>query len=371
MAKNRRAKVLDLNLAAAPVEGGLMWLEVRALGLEGQGWTDTQSPYDRLPARAEALVPPLVWQLGQNSAGLSVHFVTDARKIAARWRLRVAQVASPHMAATGVSGLGLHVRARGLWRHLMTTQPAKFPDGEGVLAAELPGRRLEYRLYLPLYNGVETVHLGLPPEAHVATFAPQPPGRRIVFYGTSIVQGGCASRPGMAYPAILGRRLGRETINLGFSGSGRMEPALAELIAELEAAAYVLDCLPNLQPTEAVERVEPFVRLLRGRRPRTPIVLVESIRYEHAPYAPTYRERTAGINAALRAAYRRMTDSGIAGLHYVPGDRLLGDDGEATVDGVHPTDVGFLRMADVLEPALRKVLSRPRRCPGSAGPKRR
>src|ERR1017187_7975974 len=155
--------------------------------------------------------------------------------------------------------------------------------------------RREYLLYLPLYNGVEEVKIGVPPEAKFESALPRPAGLKpIVFYGTSIVQGGCASRPGMAYPAILGRRLDRPQINLGFSGNAWSEPEVAQLLAELDPAAYVLDPLPNMKEEWVVPRLARFVEILRGAHPKTPIVLVENVPY------PRSEERRVGKECRSR-----------------------------------------------------------------------
>jgi hypothetical protein len=220
-----------------------------------------------------------------------------------------------------------------------------------------PGRR-QYRLYLPLYNALEAVAIGVPPEA---AFEPAPPwpkraARPICFYGTSITQGGCASRPGMAYPAILGRRRDWPTINLGFSGNAQSEPEIAELLAELDPAVYVLDPLPNMKPEWVAERMEPFIRKLRAAHPRTPIVLVEHIEIGNGLFVPTRRSSYTTSNAHLRKIFDKLVRAGDRRLFYVRGEKLLGDDGEGTVDGVHPTDLGFVRMADAIEPVLKRVL---------------
>lgn len=178
----------------------------------------------------------------------------------------------------------------------------------------------------------------------------------MVFYGTSIVHGGCASRPGMAYPAILGRRLDRSVVNLGFSGNGPLDPELGVLLAELDASVYVLDCAPNMNPALITERTEPFVKALRKARPDTPIVVVENIQYQAGAFLPASRQSYIDKNNALRAAYEKLKADGMTGLYYVACDALLGNDGEATVDGTHPNDLGFMRMADALEPALRAAL---------------
>jgi lysophospholipase L1-like esterase len=160
----------------------------------------------------------------------------------------------------------------------------------------------------------------------------------------------------MAYPAIVGRHLERPVINLGFSGSGTMDPEVGALLAELDAAVYVIDCLPNMRADAVAARTEPLVRQLRTARPKTPIVLVEDRTFTNAALIPNQREHHAASRAALRAAYERLKAAGVEGLAYVEGEHLLGDDGEATVDASHPTDLGMLRMAEALEPVLKPLL---------------
>lgn len=351
---------LDTNFAPTRIEGAQSWYDIRDLGVEGRAFSDTHHDYDRLPVRAQQRVREPVWHLSRHSAGMCVRFVTDAVRIAARWRLRFEELGLPHMPATGVSGLDLFLRHEGAWRWVGVGRPTAFPDSEAALVSDAlaPGRR-EFLLYLPLYNGVERVELGLPREASLEPAPPYPPARRkpICFYGTSIVQGGCAARPGMAYPAILARRLDWPHENMGFSGNGRLEPEVADLLAELDPAAYVLDPVPNNQPDGVRQRMGPFVRRLRQARSHTPIVLVGSILYQQAPFVPAVRQRCEQNNAALREVHAQLIDEGVDGLHFVPGETLLGDDGLATVDGAHPSDLGFMRIADALEPTLRRALA--------------
>jgi len=146
-------------------------------------------------------------------------------------------------------------------------------------------------------------------------------------------------------------------INLGFSGAGKMEPELAQLLAELDVAAYVLDCLPNMSAEMVGERLEPFVEALRQARPDTPILLVENIAYQSGFFIPDKRELYQGKNRAHRKAYKQLLAKGTKNLHYAQCKGLLGNDGDATVDGVHPTDLGFYRFADALEPLLRRILN--------------
>jgi hypothetical protein len=342
---------------AAPA-AELAWTDIRSLGVEGRGWNDTPDFYGRLPAAAKTVVRPPVWDLSRHSAGLLVRFVTDAPAIHARWAVTSGSLAMPHMPATGVSGLDLYVRAPGReWRWLATAMPRAMTNSQALVAGLPPGER-EYLLYLPLYNGLQSAELGVPAPASLRSANPWGPGVRkpAVFYGTSIVQGGCASRPGMAHPAILGRRFNWPTINLGFSGNGRMEPELADLLAELDPAVYVLDCLPNMSAAEVAGRVEPFVRRLKAAHPQTPVVLVEDRTFPAACLLPGPRQEQRERRAALARAFANLRKAGVSRLYYVRGESLLGADGEATVDGSHPTDLGFLRQAETLARILKPLL---------------
>lgn len=330
----------------------LWWIDAATLGLEGQGWGNESVPFTRLPDRAEALVPPRVWDLSRDSSGLVVHFTSDSPTLTARWSLRRPELAMRHMPASGVSGLDLYVRIQGGWRWLAVGQRITSQEVTQILFKDQPTARREYLLFLPLYNGVSSVSLGIDVGATIEPV--HATARPIVVYGTSIVQGGCASRPGMAYTAILRRRLDRPLINLGFSGNGRSEPELAHLIAELDAAVFVLDSLPNLQPDE-VQRVDAFIGILRAKHPETPVVLIGSIRYANAEHIAERRERVRRSNQTLQAIFERRSQSD-PNLWMVPGDSLLDADGEGTVDGTHPTDLGFVRMARTIEPELRQAI---------------
>jgi lysophospholipase L1-like esterase len=356
MAMTESIEKLDRNFAPCQSDGDRQWYDIRDIGVEGRGYHDTRHDFDRFPARAQAMVPDVVWDLSQCGAGMTVRFVTDAPTVAARWSLRFEAMAMDHLAATAMSGLDLYVRDdAGRWRWVGLGRPTKQIGNDAMLIKEdmSPGKR-EFMLYLPLYNGVESVSIGLPTGS---TIEPAPAWkdnkrRPICFYGSSIVQGGCAARPGMAYPAIISRRLDHPHYNFGFSGNGKAEVEVAQLLGELNPAAYILDPVPNLTKELIVERIEPFVHTLRAVHAATPIVLVENVPYQQAAFVPGIAERLKAFNDALRDAFDRLITSGVANLHLVPGDALLGDDGEATVDGTHPTDLGFLRMADVLMPVI-------------------
>ena len=351
-------------LRAAPESNKVAWHDVAAWGVEGKGWQKTQRYYDRLPSGAEKAVRRAVWGLSRHSAGMLTRFATDAREIHVRYSLLSPRVAMPHMPATGVSGVDLYALDGATWRWVGVSRPAS-QKVQGKLASSLKpsGEALrQFMLYLPLYNGIESLEIGVPDGAEFRPVKPRG-GPSIVFYGTSIMHGACASRPGMAIPAIVGRKLGRPVINLGFSGNGRLEMELARLMSELDAAAYCLDCLPNLHAELVKARTEPFVKFLRKQKPETPIVLVEGRFYADAWINTARAARNQGNHREFRAAYERLTRAGVGGLHYLAADELLGDDNEGTTDGSHPNDLGMMRYAEAYGRVLRPLI-------GNANPPR-
>jgi hypothetical protein len=187
-----------------------------------------------------------------------------------------------------------------------------------------------------MYETVDSVFIGVNNGSDIKTIERSSIFRNIkpiVFYGTSIVEGASAMRPGMAYPSIISRRLGVEAINLGFSGNALLDKPIGEAMAEINASCYVMDCGPNLSP-----------------------LLVENIVYPHARFDQKVRMKVDSTNIVFNHAFTTLHKSGMKGLYYLQADKLIGEDGEATVDGVHPTDLGFMRLANEIEKRLRKIL---------------
>ncbi len=349
---------LDPNFARPDPEKGLLWYDIRALGVEGRGFDDTKAFYDRLPARAEGVVPDPVWQLSHMTTGMRVRFVTNATSVSVRWKLTLPELAMPHMPATGVSGFDLYADHEGTWRYVGVARPRHFPNDEYVLEKSMSAVDRHYLMHLPIYNGVEEVSGGISKDASIAKAPAYPENLRkpLVVYGGSVVQGSCASRPGMTYPNILGRRLRRTAINMGVSGNGRAEVEMARFLGEIDAAAYVIDTLGNMDEPMIRERMVPFVTALRTARPKAPIVLVEHFFYPADIFVPWMKLVHDGYNRELADAFAKLTAAGVDNIHLLKGDHLYGHDGDCTVDGTHPTDLGFSRIADAQEPLLRSLL---------------
>jgi len=327
------------------------WVDARSLTVDGRGWSDPSSPWARLPASAKGVVRDAVWDLSRHSAGIAVRFRTNGGPLSVRWTLGSDSLEMPHMPATGVSGIDVYTRNRtGVWRFAGNLRPSKRQSQGSVILPH--SERLEVMLYLPLYNAALSVEVASPGGPTPIPAPPRPAGRDRpwVIYGTSIAQGGCASRPGMAWPTILARRIDRPAINLGFSGNGKLDPEMGPLLAELDPAFYVIDCLHNcgsLSRSEIEQRVTGLVNTVRARRSAPILFVGRSAIDDRVPVdeRSLWQEATVG---RLRAA-------GIPNLHVVSGTRLNGGDGDATVDGVHPNDLGMVRHADALEAVERRL----------------
>ena len=336
-------------------EDDVDWYDVKEFGVEGKGWSETKKYFDRLPAKAEGFVRDQVWNLSRDSAGMCFRFVSDSPNIYVRYELSRESLSMTHMAATGHSGVDLYAQdGMGIDRWVAVVRPGK-QKMDTTLAKDLaPGSR-RYTLYLPLRNGVESLEIGVVRGQSFTALSPRNE-KPIVFYGTSIMHGACASRPGMAFPSILGRRLRRPIINLGFAGNGRMEIEVGSLLVELNPCVFVIDCLPNMNESTVSERAVPLVKKIRETHEKTPILLVEDRSFTSTRFFPARKQRHQKNRIALKNAFKELQNLGIKNIFYLDGDNLLGQDGEAATDGSHPSDLGMVRYADAYEPALRAIL---------------
>ena len=330
--------------------------------IAGQAWPDeVGAPYDRLPIRAEKNVREPVWHLSKHSAGLSVRFWTNAKNIQVRYQVK-GEKALPHMPATGVSGLDLYSKSyHGEWLRCWGTYQLNeesnyhFIIDQNDQTYEKYGQ--EYQLFLPLYNEVVKLEIGVAEESFLNPL-PLRGEKAIVAYGTSICQGACASRPGMAWTSILERKLERPFINLGFSGNGRMEPELIDLLAEIDAKLYILDCLPNLSPQkhDTYQLTVNAVKRLRKKRPGVPIILTAHLGYAHDRNNQKSRNKYQALNKALIRAVNQLKSEGYSNVFLLQKEEL-GLSFDSYVDQIHPNDYGMVQYAEAYEKLIRKVLN--------------
>lgn len=176
----------------------------------------------------------------------------------------------------------------------------------------------------------------------------------VVFYGTSILQGGCASRPRMAHTNIISRWLNRECINLGFSGNALLDLEIAEVMAGVDASVYVLDFVPNANVQQMKERADKFYTIIRSRHPDTPVIFLEDPIFTHTRFDQRIAEEVARKNETVNAVFQSLKKRGEKNIYMISSKDMLGHDGEATVDGVHFTDLGMMRYAELVCPIIKK-----------------
>ena len=339
----------------------LTWSLADAAPLElgGFPWYAEDGVFRRLPVHPPEPLPEGVEGLANSTAGGTLRLRTDSRRLALRVEL-AGRANMDHMPATGQCGFDLYVGAPGAERFARVVRYDHTQiDYEVELFSQPERAWRDLTLHFPLYQGVRRLEIGLEPGAELAAPAPRRITTPLVFYGTSITQGGCAARPGMAYPAILARRLQAECLNLGFSGNGRGEPEVARALALLPACAlFVLDYDANCPDAEHLSRTLPvFIEILRQRHRDTPILVVSRIRSATEAWNPDAAAGRETRAAAQQQVVQRLGAAGDKRLFFLDGADLLGDGyDECTVDGSHPTDLGFLRMADSMEPLLRSIL---------------
>lgn len=323
--------------------------------IHNQAWNEDGGNYSRLPMRAKDNVRKPLWDLSRNSAGLALRFTTDAKNINVKYTVD-GPFNMPHMPSTGVSGIDLYRDSDkafcfGGYSFADTVRYSYTVDRESLTPDS-------YTIYLPLYNTVTHLEIGVP-EGSSFSFLPPADMKPVVAYGTSITQGACASRPAMAWTNIVERKLGMPLINIGFSGNGKLEPALIDLIGEIDASAYVIDCMQNLGnvTADSLDRlVYNAVTRLRSIRPSTPILLVDHSGYSNAGSNAGQHAVVDRCNSVQAAAYRRLLEEGVEGLYYLTREEL-GFDPDGWVDYVHPSDYGMAAQAKAVTAKLQEILS--------------
>lgn len=329
--------------------------------VHNQIWSgnDIHSFYDRLPAKAEKNIRKEVWDLSENSAGLKLVFNTNAKEITVRYTTKSKKYAMSHFSAMGVSGLDLFSEnTDGSWA--WANGKFQFKDTITYKYTNLSIGKLKYKndasfhLYLPLYNSVAWLEIGVP-SGSTFQFIPVSNEKPIVVYGTSIVQGACASRPGMAWTNILNRQLNSPVINLGFSGNGRLEKELIDLIVEKEAKMFIIDCLPNIvdEPQSIKAKIIYATKTIRAKYPHTPIVFSD-----HSAYLENGMDsiRTSNLIRANNISFntfKELKAGGIKKLFYIT-QKDIGLNINDSVDGTHPTDIGMLKYMKVYKRLINK-----------------
>ncbi|PAV31225.1 hypothetical protein CIL05_00785 [Virgibacillus profundi] len=329
--------------------------------LTGFAWFQKEKIYRRFPKQPVAKLPDRVNELADCTSGGQIRFKTNTRKLEIKVTLS-GEANMGHMSALGQCGFDVYVGEPGKQQYLSSAIP---PLNEKIYESTLwhfgskLDELLEVTINFPLYQGVEEVLVGIDPDAVIQQPKPYQTEKRAIFYGTSITQGGCASRPGMSYTNILSRRFPLEFINLGFSGSGKGEKEVALSAREIERpGCFVIDYEGNVNADQYNATLLPFIELYREWHPFVPIIVMSRIRYAkhlNDEQGKDY-ERRREISRSTVAELQRKGDKYIS---FLDGSQLLGENWhECTVDGVHPNDLGFMKMADGIEDVLRTSLEK-------------
>jgi hypothetical protein len=328
--------------------------------LSGFPWIKEDKVYRRMPLKPPKPLPENVFKLAHHTSGGQVSFATDSARLAIRVCL-TGKSGMDHMALTGQCGFDCYISESGRNVFCSVTR-FKYNNTiyESLLYNVKDSILRHVTINFPLYQGVKQVLIGLNDEAHLYPPKPYRLNQPIVFYGTSITQGGCASRPGMNYTNIISRKLNMECINFGFSGSGRGEPEVAQMVASIkEPACFVIDYEANAWPGNRLENtLVNFIKILRKTHRSVPVLVVSKIRYANENLISEKLERRLYYREFQRKIVEGFRNKGDKNIHFCDASGFFGDDfDECTVDGVHPTDLGFYRIAESLAPVIKKILN--------------
>jgi lysophospholipase L1-like esterase len=339
-------------------EASLHWIPLSTQNVEVYGlpwYGENGGDLFRLPSRLKDTYRKPVWNLAQAPSGGRIRFRTDSTTLA----IRLEYPEPPdmkNMHAYGETGVDLY--ADGVYCGTAIADRDAKPGKiyEHTYYKDQPRTAREITLYLPLYSGVKVLGIGLDSDARTERARSFTVSRPIVFYGTSITQGGCASRPGMSYQAILGRALNADFVNLGFSGNGLGEPELARAVADIDASAFVMDMAQNNPTVESLAQAyAPFLETIRAKHPDTPILVITPIYAAHESWSRD--DRLESMRELIRRAAAQRIATGDRHIEIIEGTDLLGPTrGDGLVDGTHPNDLGFQWMAEGLAARVGKVL---------------
>lgn len=344
--------------------GDTKWYAGENMPLLGKGIdpATTVNRYQRLPDSMKTVVRrDAVYYLGTNSAGMALRFASNSPYIKVKWK-SVHKNLMNHMTPTGTRGLDLYAMLPdSSWTFVNSARPNMDSHyTETTIINNMDPEWREYMLYLSLYDGTDSVYVGIDSDYELTDPTVNLPrvDKPVVFYGTSILQGGCANRAGNCHTNILRRRLNRDMINFGFSGNGQLDLEIAEVLAAVpDPAMYVLDFVPNCSDEQIDTLMVPFVEILEKAHPGIPMLFVEDPNFPHKRFDKHIRNEVDRRNGLMRNQYEKLA-ARYPNFYYLPADDIMGHDGEATVDGLHFTDMGFTRFANLLEPILNEILEK-------------
>lgn len=319
---------------------------------------DTPLPFHRMDTTTYANLPVTVKNRMTHSSGIAISFKTDSNSIHSKWCNPDSDLSNMNSVMTSVAfrGLDLYAKENGQWQFVGVALPERGNScSVAKIVENLNGNLREYLLYLPIYSETLSLEIGVDEES-VIIKGRNPFKKRILVYGSSIVQGASASRPGMTYPARLSRSTGLNFLNLGMSGVARMEEEVANMIADIEADAFILDCIPNSSPQQVKERTANLIETIRAKHKKAPIILLQSVIREKGYFDESLGAHVRKQNESAYEEFVKIKESGFDNIHFIFADDFLGFDHEGTVDGTHPNDLGFTRMIESISPQILSIV---------------
>lgn len=307
--------------------------------------------FRRIPQEVADSVSPGVAYLNTNTAGGRIRFRTNSLYIAIK-AVMPDNCTMAHITMIGQSGFDIYADNGGECRYLGSYFPNNRNHGfEANLNTD--GEMHTYTINMPLYDPVEELYIGISENAELEAPEEYSYDKPVVYYGSSITQGGCASRPGNAYEAMISRKLDCDYINLGFSGNGRGEQTIADYMASLDPLVFVSDYDHNAPNPEHLEATHyNLYKTFRAVHPNTPYIMVSK---------PDYKENDADEKRRriIYKSYKKALEEGDKHIYYIDGAHIF--DGEfrdsCTVDGIHPNDLGFFRMAIIIGEVVEQAKS--------------
>ncbi len=319
--------------------------------LEPNGSREYQ--FQRFPQKYKDHIRKEVWNLSENSAGVSVSFSSNTSKLFIRWTLKN-HFNMHHMTDVGVNGLDLYHKKNNEWHFISAGIPFDLKN-ETYLFKGLPKELRHYRIHFPLYNTLTDLELGFDSNSNIEIINKNGPS--LIFYGTSITQGGCASRPGLAYTNIISRKLNRNCINLGFSGNGHLEISIAHVLSKIDNAIFIIDCMWNIDEKMVIENTQPFLNALQSKKNNPNCSIVFHDQYLSNLNHPDKKFIQSVImkNMTLKKQIDNEINRGFKNLYLIEQDGCINKDTEATVDGIHFNDLGFERYSKHLINKLQEI----------------
>lgn len=316
--------------------------------VDGLAWFTEDKEYVRIPKRFRSNLNEGIKVLADHTSGGCVRFRTNSNTIAIKATIADATTMN-HMTRVGSAGFDVYVNNEFRYMAVSYYQTSEI---DCLPSVNLGSEEKEITINFPLYNGVNELYIGLDKDCTLLPPSPYKIEKPVIFYGSSITQGGCASRPGNSYTTMISRWLNVPVVNFGFSGNAKGEPEMAKLIASMDMSCFVMDYDHNAPNPEHLQMThEPFFKAIRKAHPNLPVIMISRAVDCDEPEIIKRKE-------IIYMTYKNAVDAGDKNVYFLDGRLIYTDEDRdaCTVDGCHPNDLGFYRMGKAICPIVEKAL---------------